>query len=227
MLFSIHWKRALLLAALNVAAAGVMMLVLEHGMREQIKDQERSESVTSPQVTTKELEQILGAKVEQAQGEQTVTFDPCGMWVHYSAQHDVVVFGNIPAEFVDPWQQECPPAWSIEGRIVGRRWLPMTQQGFALRRRADLAFLALIAVEWLVIGAFPLRRALKFYSEPGSFITACTLLGSALALIRPIDSLARLPALIAAFAWLLWFGFLLWIPLRSAARAVVKIRKSR
>jgi uncharacterized protein YpmS len=68
MLQSIHWKRALLLAALNIVAAGAMMLVLEHRMAEQIRDREQSESASSPKVTTEELEQILGAKIDQAQG---------------------------------------------------------------------------------------------------------------------------------------------------------------
>lgn len=146
-------------------------------------------------MTTEELEQILGAKVEQAQAGQAVTFEPCGMSVSYPPRQEVVVFGNPPAEYLSEWQILCPDAWSIEGRIVGTHWIPSTYAGLALRRRADLAFLALIVLEWLVVGAFPLRQAARLYGEPGSFITACTVLGSALALIRPIDALSRLPAL--------------------------------
>lgn len=145
----------------------------------------------------------------------------------YPPQQEVAAFGNIPVEYLAEWQISCPDAWSIEGRIEGTHWIPMTQAGFALRRRADLAFLAVIAVEWLLIGAFPLRQVKRFFGEPGSFITACTLLGSALALFRPIDALARLPAFCAAFAWLWWLGLLLWILLRPVAHALLKLRRSR
>jgi hypothetical protein len=227
MLRLIHWKRALLLAAINVAAAGPMMLMLENRMAEQIRDREQSESVGTARMQLAGSDRAMRPRLVVVQEGETVTFTPCGMWVNYPTQMDVVVFGNIPAEFLTQWQMECPPAWSIEGRIVGTRWLPMTQHGLALRRRADLAFLALIAVEWLLIGAFPLQQTTKFYGESGSFITACTLLGSALALIRPIDILARLPALIAVFAWFWWLGLLLWVILRPATRSLLRLRKSR
>jgi hypothetical protein len=166
-------------------------------------------------------------RLVRVQEEAAVSFDPCRTWANYPTQIDLVVFGNIPAEFLAEWQMVCPHAWSIEGRIVGRSWIPMTHAGLVLRRRADLAFLALIAVEWLLIGAFPLRQSVRFYGEPGSFITACTVLGSALALIRPIDGLARLPALCAAFAWLWWLGLLIWIVLRFSTRSLLKFRSAR
>jgi len=204
-----------------------MMLMLENRMAEQIRDREQSESVGTARMQLAGSDRAMRPRLVVVQEGETVTFSPCGMWVNYPTQMDVVVFGNIPAEFLAQWQMECPPAWSIEGRIVGTRWLPMTQHGLALRRRADLAFLALIAVEWLLIGAFPLQQTTKFYGEPGSFITARTLLESALALIRPIDILARLPALIAVFAWFWWLGLLLWVILRPATRSLLRLRKSR
>jgi hypothetical protein len=204
-----------------------MMLLLENRMAEQIRDSQPSSFLSAPQPPSVRVGTAMRPRLIRVQEEAAVTFNPCGMWVNYPTQMDVVVWGNIPAEFLAQWQMECPPAWSIEGRIVGTRWIPMTQAGLALRRRADLAFLALIAVEWLLVGAFPLRQAARFYGEPGSFITACTLLGSALALVHPIDALARLPALCAAFGWLWWLGLLLWVLVRSGNRVFVKLRGAR
>jgi hypothetical protein len=202
-----------------------MMLLLENRMAEQIRDRESTSSVGTALLHSVRSDAATKPRRVDAQEGQAVEFDPCLMWGHNPPQVDVVVTGNYPAEFLAQWQIECPSAWSIEGRIMGTRRTPLTRVGLVLRRRADLAFLALIAVEWLLIGAFPLRQAARFYGEPGSFITACTLLGSALALIRPIDGLARLPALIAACAWLLWFGFLLWVLIRFAFRKLAKLRR--
>jgi hypothetical protein len=204
-----------------------MMLLLEHRMAEEIGDSQISSFLSAPQSPSGRLEIASNLRLVRVQEDQAVEFNPCGMWVSYPTQMDVVVFGNIPAEFLTQWRMECPPSWSIEGRIVESRWLPMTHAGLVLRRRADLAFLALIAAEWLLIGAFPLRQSVRFYGEPGSFITACSLLGSALALIRPIDGLARLPALCAAFAWLWWLGLLIWIVLRFSTRSLLKFRRAR
>lgn len=202
-----------------------MMLLIEGRFAEDIRNSQPSGFVTTPQSPSTRIESPTRPRLVRVQEDQAVGFDPCEIWANYPPQQELVVSGNIPVEFLAQWQIECPPAWSIEGRIVGTRSIRLTHAGLVLRRRADLAFLALIAVEWLLIGAFPLRQAARFYGEPGSFITACTLLGSALALIRPIDALARLPALCAAFGWLWWIGLLLWILLRSVSRAHLKIRK--
>ena len=225
MLPLVHWNRALLLATLNVAAAAPMMLLLESRFANEIRNSQQSGFVTFPESPTARLESAMRLRLQRVQEDQAVGFDPCRMWTNYRPQQQLVAFGNIPAEFLAEWGMECPPAWSVEGRIVGTRSIPMTRDGLVLRRRADLAFLVLIAVEWLLIGAFPLRQAARFYGEPGSFITACTLLGSALALIHPIDSLARIPAICAAFGWVWWLGVLLWIVLRFSSRAMLKLRR--
>jgi len=42
-----------------------------------------------------------------------------------------------------------------------------------------------------------------------------------IAIIPVLDGLARLPAVIASFAWLWWFGLLLWIPIHRAWQSTV------
>ena len=92
----------------------------------------------------------------------------------------------------------------------------LSDVNFRAMRRVDVAICLLIAAQWFLIGGLPLVQPKRGWSEPGAFITACTAIGSAIALIPVVDVFGRLPVLIAFVGWLLWAGLLIWMSIRWA-----------
>jgi len=119
-----------------------------------------------------------------------------------------VQFANLPVFSVSGWREDCPAKWTISGLIRGTGFL--NRQRLAAQRRVDLCLCGLIAVQWVVVGSFPLTKRRRIWQEPGSLITACSVIGCLLALIHVIEAFAKLPALVACFAWFWWAGLLVW-----------------
>lgn len=149
-------------------------------------------------------------KIVRVQEEQTVSFNPCELWGHTPVQESVVQLGNIPAFVVSQWRTDCPPKWSVARMLGVNDTGLLSDPNFRAMRRVDVALCLIIAVQWLLIGSFPLIQPKRWWAEPAAFITTCTAIASGIALIPGLDVLGRLPALIALLAWLWWFGLLLW-----------------
>jgi len=168
------------------------------------------------------------APADKEQSEETVTFDPCGMWVYYTTQVVVVQAVDMPSFALAGWEDVCPPHWSLAGRLRGKRTWPPTPLWMVTQRKIDAGLCVFIAIQWFLMGGFPLVRTQKWWTDPGSFITACAVLAGAIALIPVVDDLARLPALIAMLAWFWWFGLLVWKTLRfgwwQLSRAIARGR---
>jgi hypothetical protein len=95
------------------------------------------------------------------------------------------------------------------------------------QRKIDAGLCLFIAVQWFLMGGFPLVRTQKWWAEPGSFITACAVLAGVIALIPVFEGIARLPALIAMLVFLLWFGLLIWRILQFGWRMTIAWRVRR
>jgi len=95
------------------------------------------------------------------------------------------------------------------------------------QRKIDAGLCLFIAMQWFLIGGFPLVRSRKWWADPGSFMTACAVLAGAVALIPVVDGFARLPASIAGLAWLWWFGLLIWKMIQFAWRMATAWRVPR
>lgn len=165
------------------------------------------------------------ANPEDVEAEQTVSFSPCGMWVHYPPQVVVVQSADFPADFLTQWEEMCPPAWTLAGRLREKKTWPPTSSSMDTEGKIDAGLGLLIALQWFLMGAFPLVRNpswRRWWSEPGSFLTVCAVSAGLLALIPVVDSGARLLGLPAMFAWLWWFGLLVWTLIRGAWRVVVR-----
>jgi hypothetical protein len=183
-----QWRRGCLLAAVNLTTAIPLILYMEW------QDARYTKACLEPAV------------VEAAQESATVPFDPCqGMWASYPPQEQVVQFGNVPVFIVTAWRMECPPRWSVAG-MLHINDAPSTYARRIAQKRFDLIFCVLIALQWFLLGSFPLTPPTAWWREPGMLITLCTALATCIALIAPIDVLARLLALAAFLAWLYW-GF--------------------
>ena len=167
-------------------------------------------------------------KVSPEQAEERVSLDPCTMWGgHYPVQVVVVQAADMPSAALAGWDDDCPPNWSLAGRLRGKMTWPPTPLWMATQRKIDAGWCLLIAMQWLLIGGFPLTQAHKWWADPGAFITACAVLAGAVALIPAVADFARLPASIAMLALLWWFGLLVWKTLQFGWKIAVAWRVPR
>ncbi|MGA3373657.1 MAG: hypothetical protein ABSC48_18060 [Terracidiphilus sp.] len=219
---AMNWRRGLLLAGINLAVAVPMILMMEARDQKYALTQEEimakaawKDAPKPPEPPTPEPSQ---ANSEQA--EQTVSFIPvpCSMWVHYSVQETVLQSADLPSVALAGWGGDCPPRWSLAGRLREKMTWPPTPLWMETQRKIDAGLCLFIAIQWFLIGGFPLVRTQKWWANPGSFITACAVLAGAIALIPVVDTFARLPALIAMLAWFWWFGLLVWKALQFGWR---------
>lgn len=167
------------------------------------------------------------AQADAEQAGESVAFDPCGMWVHYPAQVVVVQAIDMPSLALTGWEDDCPPHWSLAGRLRGRMTWPPTPLWMETQRKIDAGLCLFIAIQWFLVGGFPLARTQKWWADPGAFITACAVLAGTVALIPAVDGSARLPASIAMLGWLWWFGFLIWRTLQFGWRMTAAWRVPR
>jgi hypothetical protein len=206
-----------------------MITLLESRDARYVKDNE-SNNVPSVSRDTVLLRAGLGRtttpRLLVAQEEQTVTFPLCGGWVHYPAQVEVVRFGNMPASALAGWRLDCRPRWTLSGRILGETEKAPNERDLPLQRRVDVGLCVLIVVQWIIVGGLPVTRPQRLWCEPGAFITVCTLIASGLAINHAIEGSARLPALFAGLAWLLWFVWLICKGIWLAWRSLIRMRKT-
>jgi len=218
-----NWRRGPLLAGINLVAAIPLIMMLEARDAQYVREREESYVPATRSPVFKAPPYLPPhAKLIAAQDEQTITFNPCGLWVHYPPQMRAVTFGNLPAATSAEWREVCPQGWSLSGMLQGNAGFGLTRSNLAAQKKVDIGLCVLIALQWFLVGAFPLRQTKKWWAEPGAFITACTVIGACFALIRSVEGAAEVPALVAAFAWFWWFGLLIWVLVHSAWRKVAQ-----
>jgi len=213
-----NWRRGVLLAGINLVTAVPLIYLLAVRDAQFLKEREQQSAVPEmlPRNMNREFSPLVGVRIVQVQEEQTVTFNPCGLWAHYPPQVSVVQLGNLPAFVLSQWREACPPRWSVAGMLGVRVAGWSTPDNFKAMRKVDAALCLMIAIQWFLIGSFPLSRPRRWWAEPGAFITASTGVAACIAIIPVVDDLARLPALVAFGGWLWWFGLLLWKPVHLA-----------
>jgi len=211
-----NWRRGLLLAGINLAAAVPLIVMLE------VQDEAYMHEDHAPPAWIASDPVLKNAP--SSEEEQTVTFDPCAMWVHYPPEQRTPTSAELPAAMMSGWRQVCPVRWTLAGRLnVGYSW-SQSPSTIPSRRKVDWGFGLLVTIQWFLVGAFPLIRPKRWWLEPGAFITICAVLAFGLVLIPPIRELSLLPALSAALAWFWWFGLLVWKAARSAWRLTTRRR---
>ncbi|MGA9668662.1 MAG: hypothetical protein WBQ94_05595 [Terracidiphilus sp.] len=230
-----NWRRGLLLAGIHLTIAAPMVLMIEARDEKAMRDAEERimeraveaaiKPPEAPKLAPDPANSEPPAPASPEQVEQAVSFSPCGMWVHYVPQVVVVQSADLPADFLAQWEEFCPPAWTLAGRLRRITMWPPTSSSMATQRKIDAGLGLLIALQWFLLGAFPLVRNptwRRWWGEPGSFITVCAVLAGLLALIPAVDTIARLPALLAMLAWFCWVGLLMWVLLCGTWRLVVR-----
>ena len=91
------------------------------------------------------------------------------MIVELSTQERVLVGANFPAVALTEWRSLCPARWTLAGMLHAGGWVP-TPSSVVAQRKVDAGLLLLIAVQWRLLGAFPIKGPWK-WREPGMFIT--------------------------------------------------------
>jgi hypothetical protein len=215
-----NWRRGLLLAGINLAVAIPMILMME------ARDQK--DALTAEEIMAKAPNEDAPKPPEPPtpeshtdspdQAEQTVAFDVCAMWGEYPDPVVVVQGADMPSLLLAGWEDDCPPHWSLAGRLRGKRAWPPTPLWMETQRKIDASLCLFIATQWFLMGGLPLVRTRKWWADPGAFITACAVLAGALAMMPVIDHLSRAPASIAILAWFWWFGLLVWKALQFVWR---------
>jgi hypothetical protein len=195
-----QWRRGLVLAGVHLAIC-VPLIVWEEASR---WDWVRSQENLPPLELARPVPPPPPDAVKPVDEVEAVWFSPCGMWQHIPWQGRVIVFGELPAAAFSQWGEPCPPIWSLAG-LVGVGW-PNRDS-----RRKEIEFsigmCSLIALQWILVGGFPLIRPRRWFWEPGALITICTCTG-----------------ILASFApliWLLWLVLLVWRLLQGGYRGVV------
>ena len=216
------WRRGLLLAAINVAVAVPMILMMEHRDSESALVSEEimaKAPMKDPPGPPKAATPGYSQATPEKPGE-TVSFDLWAMWADPPVQVVVLQGGDMLPVVLAGWEYDCPAPWSLAGRLRGRWTWPPTPFWMETQRKIDAGLCLFIAVQWFLVGAFPLARTRNWWADPGAFITACTVLAGAIAMIPVVGGAARLPALFAMLAWFWWLGFVIWKALQLAWRTV-------
>jgi hypothetical protein len=147
-------RRGLLLAGIHVAVAAGLLLSLEVNTL-------RSEK--QPQALN-----LIPAAYQEEGG--TVTFSACDLWYHIRWQGRVLALSEFPAFFLSGYGEICPARWTVAGVLgIGPRSHSARQQAYSVA-----GLLALIAIQWILIGSFPLAHPRRWWEEPGALNTLCT-----------------------------------------------------
>jgi hypothetical protein len=201
-----NWRRGLLLAGINLAVTGSLLVWVES---------EYWRYIPSKPV----LQRPVETETMGPDGEITISFHICDEgsdWFgHMSPREKLVGYENIPVVLLSGWHIPCSSGGTVTSMIEKR--LHRT-------RISEIVILAilctLVAIQWFLVGGFPLIRPRRWWWEPGAFITLGILAALPFAFIRVIDPVAIILAFFAGLAWLWWFGLLVWKTLRSGWRLV-------
>lgn len=201
-----NWRRGLLLAGIHLVIAASILIWQEAQVWPMLK----TEAIPAQDSA---LRQIIW------QEGDTLTLNPCdGGFIDGTTAPQEIIAGaaNLPVALMTGWHEPCtasPQLTSIvEGRLGGRT------------RKSEfwIVFIlcAMAAIQWFLVGGFPLIQPRRWWWEPGAFITLCTAAAFVLVLIPGVRDLSKVPSFFALFAWLYWFGLLVWKVLRSGWRLI-------
>lgn len=184
-----QWRRGLVLAGIHLVIC-VPLIVWEEAGR---WDLAHSQENLPPLQLAEPIPPPPPNATKPADEGETVFFSPCGMWYHIPWQGRVIVFSELPAAALSQFGEPCPPSWSLAGQL-GIGWPNRDSR----RKEAEfsIGLCALIALQWVLVGGFPLIHPHKWYWEPGALITICTC--------------TVFLSLLVPFLWLAWLMLLAW-----------------
>jgi hypothetical protein len=193
---------------------------------------------TAPKAISHETPQVLDGEVV----EDRTPLTPCEVANTSerptSSQEKIVAIDNLPIALITGWHLPCSVPSRLDEQIQAR--YGFTQKA---ERVAGWLLCSMALVLWFIVGGFPMirRRFRRWYTEPGLFMTVCTLvsllvlgIGWSISRIPPhIDAhmgeyvtdladvviqVAALPMVFAAAGWVWWVGLIFWTRWKAARR---------
>jgi hypothetical protein len=192
-----QWRRGILFAAVHLTVVLPIVVSLEIDDAAMLRRQH--ERFKLPAVP------VPAASASEPAAD-TDSIDMCSLIDQYSPREDIVGIANPFAISVTEWRAFCPPRWSISGMLISNAWAPLTSARFAKERIVDVIFVLLIAVQWLLIGGFPLRPHRELWGDPATQITACTVAAGVLSFVPNVEQFCTLPMFYALAAWFWWLS---------------------
>jgi hypothetical protein len=157
-----------------------------------------------------------------------------------SSQEKILAIDNLPVALITGWHLPC----SIPSRLDT---LIQARYGFTQKAERVTGWIisALALVLWFIVGGFPMvrRRHRRWYTEPGIFMTLCTLvamlllaIGWSISRIPPsykpsvtdfiaqvadvVTSVAALPMLFVGAGWVWWVGLFFYTSWKAVRRRI-------
>jgi hypothetical protein len=179
-----QWRRGMVLAGIHLVICVPLIVWQEASRWDWVRSQENVPPLRLSRPVPPPPPPDLFTPSDEG---ETVSFSPCGLWRHTPWQGRIIVFGELPAAAISQWGEPCPPIWSFAG-LIGVCWPNRSSR----RKEVELStcLWSLIALQWILVGGFPLISPHRWFWEPGALITICTATG--------------ILALFAPFIWLFW-----------------------
>jgi hypothetical protein len=195
-----QWRRGIVFAAIHLAVGLAVVAQIEADEMTGL----RSMHAAEPEL----VESPKAAAVSSGRAvDGAAFFDLCGMLDLFSPSETVLNFANPAPFLITGWRNPCAPAWSVSGMLVGADWPKPSFAQFEKERKVDAIFLLVVALQWLLIGGFPLRPHRGLWRDPATHVTACTVAAGVLSFVPNVESLSTAPMLYALAAWVWWFAF--------------------
>ena len=197
-----NWKRGFVFSGIHLILAASLMIWNETPFWQYIRT-ERNVPVSLPHYQPPEP------------SDPDYTFNPCdegAVWDgEMPIQEQVVAFANVPASLITGGHTPCTIPSPLNR---------MLQERYGRTHRSESLTLtivcAAVALQWLLVGGFPLIRPSRWWLEPGALITIFTFPMIGIAYISNTYHLPPLPLILAIIFWGYWFGLLVWKLCRSA-----------
>lgn len=213
-----NWRRGFLLAGIHLGIAIAMMAW--------------DEAPQWPYFTAETTAPHGNARVVAWQDQEPPEYapNPCvvSAFIEGPTSPQVLIVGsaNLPITILTGGGHEACRSRSTLDLYVQAR----LKRGSHISEVVTCAILAvLIAIQWLLVGTFPLTQIRPWWIEPGAFITLCAGVGILIALPTPLlrsadfYPLREIPAYAAAVGWLVWSALLLWKLLRLGWLTTIRL----
>jgi hypothetical protein len=196
-----QWRRGLLLAGIHVVVAAAMFVQVESAAWPMIKaNTERNTALRPP------------APPE----EGTVAFYPCdGTWLLLTPPEEKIVgFANLPVALLTGWHQPCTSYSGLTAIVESQ----LGTSTCASEITISIILCVLVFIQWFMVGGFPIVRPRRWWLEPATLITICTLVSIFLVVVPVIREFSIAPMAVALLAWLYWFVMWVWNTFRFGWR---------
>lgn len=201
-----NWRRGILFAGINVLVASSVLIWNESNSWQYIRtDQNRPVLLPSP---------------DPAMGEY---FNPCEGWIWdgpMPPNQTILAFSDLPVGMITGGHEPCNSPTKLDRMVQTRYGKTHKSEVLTL-----IILCSAIAVQWFLLGAFPVNHPKRWWLEPGALITVCTPAVAVLAFIPESVLPKTALSFLALTVWAYWLGAPAWLLFRWL-RSLVTVRSA-